>query len=168
MRALPADSFEYFDDTADGNTAAPAAAGASGAAAVGAAGAAAPGVAAVRARHSLRKSAYFLSPTVLSAFILFHSSLQVFKRFCALAGAAENMRPAQAAAAQNATSFFMASPRLIPWSLGRRKISRLLHRYKTHPMSRSRDEPAQYHFRPTRSTRAAIPTWRMPSLIMLS
>src|SRR5215470_7738014 len=110
MRALPADSFEYFDDTADGNTAAPAAAGASGAAAVGAAGAAAPGVAAVRARHSLRKSAYFLSPTVLSAFILFHSSLQVFKRFCALAGA-ENTRPAQIAATQSVARVFMASPR---------------------------------------------------------
>jgi hypothetical protein len=37
---LPADSLEYFDETADGNTAAPSAAGAAGlAAAVGAAGA---------------------------------------------------------------------------------------------------------------------------------
>src|SRR5271166_4423041 len=103
MRALPADSLEYFDDTLPGNTAppdlvvavfAPASAGAS------------------RARHSFRKSVYFLSPTVLSAFILFHSSLQAFMRLCcALAGAAESMRPAQTATAENAASFFMALPR---------------------------------------------------------
>src|SRR5215470_7654980 len=69
--------------------------GAAGAAADGVAGAAADGaavlvagpagavagVAAVRARHSLRKSAYFLSPAVLFAFMAFHSSLHVFKRF---------------------------------------------------------------------------------------
>src|ERR1700722_17522579 len=80
-----------------------------GGGAAGAGGAAAG--AAVRVRHSLRKSAYFLSPTVPAAFIPFHSSLQVFMRLCALAGAAENTRPAQIAAAQNATRFFMTSPR---------------------------------------------------------
>src|SRR5262249_15538724 len=78
----------------------------------GVAGLGAEGVAAVRARHSLRKSAYFLSPTVLFAFMAFHSSLHVFKRLCAPAGPAESPTAAQTAAAQRAASpdFMMTSP----------------------------------------------------------
>src|ERR1700678_1245751 len=124
MRCFPAVSAEYLGDMAAGNTGSPAAAGAAAfggtaadrvglatggtTAGAGAAAGVSAGAAAVRAMHSLRKSLYFKSPTVLSAFLAAHSALQVCRWVSALTDAAENAKPAQTAAAQSSPSFVMA------------------------------------------------------------
>src|ERR1700722_5772728 len=125
MRCFPAVSAEYLGDMAAGNTGSPAAAGAAafggtaadrgglatgGGGAAGVAAGVSAGAAAVRAIHSLRKSLYFSSPTVLLAFLAAHSALQVCRWVCALTDAVENAKPAQTAAAQSSPSFVMASP----------------------------------------------------------